>query len=217
MKKAGLLFLMVIFSFSPLVSQDRTDEEILSRLTAHLSSIGKDAQLQRYVSGGILCGLGLLTTGTGVVAYMNCWLDQIVSGVLVGAGLGLAIPGGIVLAFPTEFEKLPEEFQKLPENSKSDLTNKITKGEVYFESLANKAKNERLLNAGIYLVLGLADLGMYLFPDILGDTVFGDVLEPLTQTYIYQGLTYTGLAVVQFIIKSRAESEYASYLNWKRQ
>ncbi len=175
----------------------------LFRLDSHLANIQHDAKTKRETRGGLIVGLGILCIGGGAISFSlmtseeNKDIGQVLGSVLVGTGALFTGTGACILAFPKQYELLPRKFSLMPEVTEEDILKKIAKGEVNLQGLSNKARMDRLLGAGAYVVLGTA--GLLFLPE---------------NTRLYSSATALGMGIITLLIESVPEREAKNYRKW---
>jgi hypothetical protein len=205
-----LAFNFMIFIPNMIHAQD--DAATLARLNVHLSNIEQTTRMNREIGGGALIGFGVLMGGGLTVAYLA--IDSIGDfryiflGGSIAAFVILCGGGGLILAFPSEYEVISSNYGKMPESSKDDITRKIVAGEASLDTMNSKARSARLLSAGILAVFGAsAIVSSFTIPQ----PTYGYQYSYL----MYEGLADLGVALIQVFIKSYIELEYDSYSAWK--
>lgn len=205
------LVLSLIGTVVPAFAADKGDDESLVRLDTHLDRIRQEYRLGRELGGGTLVGLGVLFGAGGTVLAQtqltgaaNTDARNTVTGVSLGVGALYAGLGALVLVLKGDFETLPEKYLGMAGGSDEEKHRKVITGEVSLQSLSDKARFSRLLSAGTLGVFGGALL--------VSQTSSSSSTQ---SSSLYTGLTYLGLAVLEFVLESSPERENNAFRTWK--
>nr|BDD43743.1 hypothetical protein 3 [bacterium] len=219
MKKSILIICSVLLIIPRLIAAENIDREKLIRLDMHLSNIEKTYAFSRNLGGGSLTVMGVGVGILGIVITNTLESEGFIGaesksiGYLISVGFGgiFAIPGGIIWAFPTEYEKKPQEFQKLPETNDDELIEKIARGEVILQSLADTARITRYISGATGVITGLGELLVALIIDEnQGLTSYYSPRLSLIST----GMGLVAGGAVALLFKSQPENEFDAYQKW---
>lgn len=205
---------------SKLANEKFISSEEMGLAEIHLARLAKKAKSDREILGGVLLGLGAVTSGIGLVVANASKenFDKTVGYIVTGTGLFLGVSGGIALLIKHPAEK---EYTKVC--SMDTLTIKARRKREYIasialENLSARAKNMRITNAVLSFAMAL---GMF-------------VIRPYKETYIeydkygwphlayrdsplnaYNALIFTANGVLSLMLESEEERAFKRYLKDK--
>lgn len=211
----------VLVTVSALPALDTADQ--LVRLDTHLEKIRKEYEFNRLLGGSSLTGTGILIGGAGTAAAFYLTNGNSSDTVRVrNAVIGLSwvygglfiVPGVLVLALKSDYESMPEQYAKTASATDEEVRLKVVRGEVTLQSLADKARFERLLLAG---TIGLGGAAMmYLSTQAspyYSGTASGSSLT--TNPNFVTGVLYLGVGVLRALLESTPENENRAYRRWR--
>jgi hypothetical protein len=200
MKKLLGVFLLAALIITNTYSEPSSAqyEELNEKLFGHLDFLNTKFQKNRYLSGGLLIGIGVVSAAAGFLVYTTPSSDpeisEIISYGLIGAGAvytGIGVP---YLLIPTKEEKLFSKFISLPEETEKEIKSKIEKGEREFRELSDSRQQSRILGGGTGLALGVGSL---FFTDI------------------YNGALLIGSSLAILLVEGPTEKEWKIYIEDK--
>jgi hypothetical protein len=221
-KKVFTFSVITVLALGSLSAQnlpaDKLNESLI-RLESHMKSIHDEAEFNRYLSSGFLVGTGALIGGGGYVLVNNIipessteFRNSAYAIVGVYAGL-LIVPGVLIYAILPEAERMPNDFIKLPSLMDSEKQKKVIQGELMLKTLSDHSYMNRMINGIIYLAAGGGQLAYYYYGPA---SEYPSAYTASTyQSFVYSGCTMAGLGLITLLIKSKSETDYETYMDWK--
>jgi hypothetical protein len=219
-------FLILVLAVGPAFSQAVSPEEQLARLDTHLEKIRKENEFSRLLGGWSLVGVGTLVGVGGTVlaqsvsfpatdgAYQTSFRNGLTAVSWLYGGV-LLVPGTLVLVLKSDHETMPERYNAAPSGSEDEKRQKVAVGEVTLRGLADKAKFERYLTAGLLGLAGGAALASRLASPG-GTSGYGPSLAGTSDPTVYTAVFYLGAAALKAFLPSTSENENEAYLRWKQ-
>lgn len=214
---------LVLFLGLVVAASAQTDEKLI-RLETHLEKIRQEYAYTRVLGGGGLMVAGAFIAGAGSALSYYYLPDGDSPGIVASRNIGIAVsagygavlfvPGVLMLALKPDYETMPEQFARQPESTADEVRDKIVRGEVTLQSLADKARFERFLTAGL---LGIGG-GVSMYLAAMTQATYGDLYGPPSiaiDPNFSTGVSYLALAVLRFVLDSTPENENKTYLQWK--
>ncbi len=137
---------------SSVLAADKSDLELEQRLNQSLQSLEDHARHERYVSGITSLTFAGLSTIAAFATISNS--QPVIPATLGVLGALFGVSGGLTLAFPTDFERMPERYRLLPSDSADLRHSKVMVGELTLDQLSASARSSRLTGAGVLCAFG---------------------------------------------------------------
>lgn len=188
---------------SSVLAADKSDLELEQRLNQSLQSLEDHARHERYVSGITSLTFAGLSTIAAFATISNS--QPVIPATLGVLGALFGVSGGLTLAFPTDFERMPERYRLLPSDSADLRHSKVMVGELTLDQLSASARSSRLTGAGVLCAFG-AGFGIWY------------AFVPNRSQYsllLFESIFFVGLGVFSFFTETEAESANRNYREWK--
>jgi hypothetical protein len=190
------------------------NQELKSQLDLSLTSIEDNARTGRYVGGGVFLGLGgvlgalSLTVDSPSGTNTNSISDAAVFGIVGGL---FAVTGGLILLFPSDFEKVPQKYRLMSDKTAEDLHSKVLFGEASLQNLADDARQSRYLSGGILTAGGVALTALY-----AASNSNYSYNASTDRYFLYEGIIFVGCGILTLLVESKPEQVLKNYKAWKQ-
>ncbi|RPJ05678.1 MAG: hypothetical protein EHM28_11600 [Spirochaetaceae bacterium] len=206
--------ILSIIAIASVFPQSTELTDTLARIESHINLLSQRSESGRIIGGWTMVGMGALVAGIGIPAVEFSDLsreDKIIMELALG-GSGAILTGiGIVsIAVPGESERVAKQFNGMPQRTDSEIMSKIRRGEVFLQTLAQRAEKNRHIIAISSIAAGIGEIVTYFMMPEYGD-----------EEYMLYSVLGTGIGaclegIVYLIFKSEEELEWDSYSSWKR-